>query len=708
MEESLDDAPIFVPLSGFSVRNQLILAFCATSGSFAVGMALAWSSPVLPVLEAEMHLSLDQVSWIGSLIALGALCGGMPAGWMMERYGRRTSLLFISLPFAVGWIGLMSASSVYLMYSARFLIGLCCAGCLVIVPTYIGETAHLSWRGKLGALMQVMIVTGVLASYVIGAVLPWRWTSVCCCGAVAVFAILISRMPESPAFLCKHERRTEARRVLKWLRGPKYDIEPELRAIEREDYESKLSGEFEWRNIAEPAFYRPLFVSVALMFNQQLSGVNNVIFYSAAIFRAAGSSMNENLAAILVGLAQFIACLGSASIIDHLGRKPLLLASNLLSAVALYAMGIFFYWKDNADHFGQSFIDSWSWLPLVACVAFMVFFSLALGPVPWVMMGELFPVKYRGTASGISTMMNWAGCFLITKTFAFLQASIGLGVSILDSKENSGNDVRILLDEAIERSLKVAPEYIEVPSALPAWLAGELVFLDLDKMPPVRSAAVSVHNSTSTIGAVCKEPQQIIGGNFCRQLSLRVLRERLPSKDAAVCASKRILSDSASAFGRKMNDARVVLGTISQNHAQTLKRTTKRRKQLVESPCTPGKRKSQQRRSVDLYSPFGIESPLRRPGHSSSYVTPRRRYHDAALSAERRATLRSAAAYRNEACIVTDSTPRQKPQPRRTAYSPREMAADIDAINDGIRELRAVAKRVSSGTTKSSLFSPLR
>jgi MFS family permease len=119
-------------------------------------MALAWSSPVLPVLQEEMSLTSDQVSWIGSFIALGALCAGIPGGWMMEHFGRRTTLLYVCFPFVAAWICLTTRVSLYVLYLGRFVLGLVTGVCLVVVPTYIAETAHVSWRGKLGALMQVL------------------------------------------------------------------------------------------------------------------------------------------------------------------------------------------------------------------------------------------------------------------------------------------------------------------------------------------------------------------------------------------------------------------------------------------------------------------------------------------------------------------------------------------------------------------------
>lgn len=158
-----------------------------------------------------------------------------------------------------------------------------------------------------------MIVTGILVTYALGAVLVkanlWPWLSVSCSAVATLFAFLISRMPETPSFLLKHGDEEEARKTLVYLRGPGYDVEHELSDIRRQEEESKQSGKVGLGDLAVPSLYKPLLVSVGLMMNQQFCGVNNIIFYSASIFKQAGSTMDENVATIMVGGAQVAATL---------------------------------------------------------------------------------------------------------------------------------------------------------------------------------------------------------------------------------------------------------------------------------------------------------------------------------------------------------------------------------------------------------------
>jgi MFS family permease len=159
------------------------------------------------------------------------------------------------------------------------------------------------------------------------------------------------------------------------------------------------------------------------MLIQQLSCVNNVIFYSSTIFKAAGSHLSESYQSIFVGVAQLLAAFVSTYFVEKLGRRVLLQASNLLVIASLALLGLFFYWDAEG---GKSATAGYEWLPLVSCVVFIVGFSFGLGPVPWLMMGELFPVRFRGPASGIASCVNWASAFLTTKSFPASMALFGL------------------------------------------------------------------------------------------------------------------------------------------------------------------------------------------------------------------------------------------------------------------------------------------
>lgn len=161
--------------------------------------------------------------------------------------------------------------------------------------------------------------------------------------------------------------------------------------------------------------------SLGLMFFQQFSGINAVIFYTNNIFQSAGSKIDPSIATIIVGVVQTIATYISSLLVERAGRKILLLQSCIIMGLNLIVLGIYF--KLQEDKYD---VSAAGWVPLVCLVLFIVTFSLGFGPIPWMMMAELFPVEYRGTASGISVIMNWCLVFVVTLCFPLMKDAIGI------------------------------------------------------------------------------------------------------------------------------------------------------------------------------------------------------------------------------------------------------------------------------------------
>lgn len=156
------------------------------------------------------------------------------------------------------------------------------------------------------------------------------------------------------------------------------------------------------------------------MMFQQVSGINAIIFYTMAIFKSAGSTMDPSLCTIIVGVVQVLMTFGSTLLIEKAGRRILLLQSSIVMGICLTIVGIFYHLKE-----GGSDVSSIGWLPLVAVVLYIVSFSLGFGPIPWMMMGELFASDVKGIASSIAVMFNWTLVFIVTKTFGLMNEGLG-------------------------------------------------------------------------------------------------------------------------------------------------------------------------------------------------------------------------------------------------------------------------------------------
>lgn len=157
-----------------------------------------------------------------------------------------------------------------------------------------------------------------------------------------------------------------------------------------------------------------------LMFFQQFSGINAVIFFTVDIFKMAGSSLDPNFCSIIVGVVQVLMTFAAAALVERTGRKILLLQSSAVMCLCLAVLGIYFNVKDAGKD-----VSSFGLVPLVSLVLFIISFSLGYGPIPWMMMGELLAAEVKGIASSIVVLFNWTSVFIVTKTFPILLTSLG-------------------------------------------------------------------------------------------------------------------------------------------------------------------------------------------------------------------------------------------------------------------------------------------
>jgi SP family facilitated glucose transporter-like MFS transporter 8 len=288
---------------------------------------------------------------------------------------------------------------------------------------FISEIAETSIRGALGAFFQLHLTVGILYVYLIGAYTSWFVLSIAC----AIFPILLILamvfVPESPTYLVKASRRTDAVQSLKWLWGQECNTQKAIQDIQA-DLDA-ASGQASLKDIFTNATNRAaITISLLLMFFQQFSGINAVIFYTNDIFKSAGSTLDESLCSIIVGVVQVIMTLVSSVLIDRAGRRILLIQSSLIMGICLIVLGVYFNLKDRGTD-----VSNIGWIPLGCVVIFIIVFSLGFGPIPWMMMGELFAPDVKGVASAMAVMFNWTLVFLVTKTFPLMKDNLGGDVS---------------------------------------------------------------------------------------------------------------------------------------------------------------------------------------------------------------------------------------------------------------------------------------
>jgi len=186
--------------------TQYVAALAAAGGALACGTVLGWTSPAeTEIVDLGKGYSFpvdkDQFSWVGSAMTLGAACVCIPIGFLINLIGRKWTMLFLVLPFILGWAMLIWAANVGMLYASRFILGIAGGAFCVTAPMYTGEIAQKEIRGTLGSYFQLMITIGILFVYAVGAGVDIFWVSVICGLLPLIFGAIFFFMPESPTYL---------------------------------------------------------------------------------------------------------------------------------------------------------------------------------------------------------------------------------------------------------------------------------------------------------------------------------------------------------------------------------------------------------------------------------------------------------------------------------------------------------------------------
>ncbi|XP_073455617.1 solute carrier family 2, facilitated glucose transporter member 8 isoform X1 [Aquarana catesbeiana] len=416
-------------------RNLYLATLAAVLGPLSFGFVLGFSSPAISDLKHadDPRLILDKgtASWFGSIVTIGAAVGGLFGGWMVDRLGRKVTLMICSIPFVLGFTLIISAQNVWMLLGGRLVSGLASGITSLVVPVYISETSHPRVRGLLGSCVQLMVVIGIVGSYIAGMFLDWRWLAVLCSVPPVIMALFMIFMPETPRYLISQNQRVEALSALSFLRGPDVDHEWEYRQIESSA--DQKEGSLKVADLWNPSIYKPFLIGILLMFFQQFTGINAIMFYADMIFEEANFK-NSSLASVIVGLIQVVFTAVAALIMDKAGRKILLIVSGTIMAVSTTLFGVYFKIMEMHAKNASSVLpvtampdstgEQLAWLPLASMALFISGFAIGWGPIPWLVMSEIFPLRARGVASGVCVITNWGCAFLVTKEFQDMMDSM--------------------------------------------------------------------------------------------------------------------------------------------------------------------------------------------------------------------------------------------------------------------------------------------
>ena len=408
-----------------SLRFVLFASAVAAIGGFLFGYDTAVINGANSLLQTHFASGTEHDSTFLGLATesaiLGCIPGAMSAGFISDRFGRRRVLFFCAALYALS--GILSAipQTFGQFIAARILSGIAIGMSSMICPVYIAEIAPPHWRGRLGSLFQLGIVTGIFVTLFINGWIQrpadvawnvargWRWMLAAEAIPALLFLGLLFPIPESPRWLIQAKREDEARATLRRIGGEIY-AESEITAVK--DVLRQEEGSF--GELFSRRYRLPLAIALILMFGSQLSGINAIMYYSTEIFKNATGDANAAFnSSVWIGLVNFIATFIAIGLVDKAGRKPLLLVGNAVQAAALVAVGLCYAHHPHSPAL------------LGFVILYIAAFAMAMGPLPWIICSEIFPAKLRGRAMSVATFCIWSGCLMVAQTFPTLLKLIG-------------------------------------------------------------------------------------------------------------------------------------------------------------------------------------------------------------------------------------------------------------------------------------------
>ncbi len=407
------------------------ICLVATLGGLLFGYDTAVISGTVDFIQARFALSELALGWVVSSAILGCMLGAAVSGVVCDRFGRKRAFLIAAVCFLISAIGTALPSTTSVLVLFRLLGGIGVGIASITSPMYIAEVAPERIRGRLVSLNQIAILTGMVIVYIVNARIAgygtpewnvaygWRWMFGSGAAPALVFLIAVLTIPESPRWLVKSGRDDEALTVLQSIHDP--TAAQRILAEIREALNLETGG---WKEVFGPIYRPALVVGVMLAIIQHGTGINAVMYYAPRIFSHAGvasaAAINHM---VIISLVMVAFTLVGLAFVDKVGRKPLLLLSTAGMALSLFML-YSAYSGRAAGNFNERAVLWW-------ILAYVSTFSIAMGPIVWVLISELFPNRVRGRCAGIAVFFMWSASLAISQFFPFLLKRIDHGVFLI-------------------------------------------------------------------------------------------------------------------------------------------------------------------------------------------------------------------------------------------------------------------------------------
>ncbi|XP_031629245.1 facilitated trehalose transporter Tret1-like [Contarinia nasturtii] len=420
-----------------SAKNQYFAAFVVNLLIIGFGVTLGWSGPNLVVLKSNKSPLLtgkvteDEGSWIASLLCFGCLIGNVFFGYVTSKFGRKTPLTMMTVPIIISWLLILFAQNVIYLYVSRILNGFVGGGLFVIVPAFLSEIAIDRIRGLLGATLAVSCNVGILLEFIFGYYFNFYAPPKFVIALTTVCGVLLYFLPESPSFLIEQNKSSEAEESIRFYQNLKgkdnnYELlQTEMNRLKNtvgvDDMKKSNEHLMKWSDLWSGPGKKAMMIGIFFVLLNQCCGCVAMTYYTTDIFRESGSSLDENICTIIVGVIQLIGAYIATFLVDRAGRKFLYVVSTVGITLGLTTFGIFMMLKTNGYD-----VEIFNWIP-IASFSFVIFIaSWAVLSLPFLVIAEIMPEKLKNFGPSFCMIILWSLNFVIVKYMPLLKATLGM------------------------------------------------------------------------------------------------------------------------------------------------------------------------------------------------------------------------------------------------------------------------------------------
>lgn len=406
------------PMKKLNKSYLILIVSISASGGLMFGFDLGVTSGAVNFWQDPKCWGLNDstIELITSAMLIGATIGAFLGGRIADQIGRKKVIIAAALLDAIGSLYTGLAPDATHLMAGRFIIGLAIGVSSLAVPLYLSEVSPAKIRGAIVTMNQLLIATGTKLSDIVAYFIAddadpfcWRWMLLV---GVIPPAILFTGMfflPETPRWLISKGKENEGRKILSKVEIPQL-VEETIQKIKKDiNLDAKQAPV---RELFKPWLRNALIIAIGIMFFQQASGINTIIFYSPKIFKLAGieSSKETLVPTIIVGLVALFFTIVSIFLMDRIGRRKIFFIGFFGMIVSLTFLGLSFYFREALGSFAIP-------ATMISMLSYNSFYAISLGPLGWLLLSEVFPIKVRGVGMSIGTISNWVFNAIVAFTF---------------------------------------------------------------------------------------------------------------------------------------------------------------------------------------------------------------------------------------------------------------------------------------------------